>query len=255
MTTRTKRPAAKRSFREIWTEIASAAEELQLAVGDHLPAVRELARQIGVKPTVIRDALLQAQAMGAVRIVPRIGAFLAIAPREAIELVNEGDSPLSAPWGAKIADTAQVLHVLDTRRLIEVELIGRSAKQRRLEDLLPAREVLEAMLQLPADAPRMAYIELDFRFHTELARPAGNEVLLAMQRSFQDWVSKRFIALPANLEQRSLSDQHHSSIYAAVAAGDVERARREMHEHLSIAYDFLVSTLAYPPQPEKQNLH
>jgi GntR family transcriptional repressor for pyruvate dehydrogenase complex len=240
---------AKPSFPEIWERIISCAEALKLDAGQPLPAVRELAEQMELKPSVVRDALLQAQAKGAVRIVPRVGAFLAVAPADALQLVC-GNRPVGGPaWTTLFGGRPQnILHVLDARRLIEVELIGRAAAQRRLEDLLPARRTLEAMQNLPLEASRAEYIELDYRFHAELGRPAGNDVLLALQRAFHDRATAHFAELPANLEQRSLSNRDHAAIYAAVAAGDVEQARRVMHEHLSTAYDYLMSTLSYPPQ-------
>jgi GntR family transcriptional regulator, transcriptional repressor for pyruvate dehydrogenase complex len=242
----------KPSFPEVWGLIADYAASLNLASGEPLPAVRELAERIGAKPSVVRDALLQAQAKGAVRIVPRVGAFLSATPAEARRLVCDEPRTDGPAWSAAcstawLGEQHNPLHILDARRLIEVEMIGRSAELRRLEDLLPARKSLEAMLNLPADAPRLAYIELDYQFHSELARPAGNAVLSALQRKFQEIASQQFADLPANLEQRSISDRYHAAIYAAVADGDAPRARREMHEHLSVTYDYLMSTLPYPP--------
>jgi GntR family transcriptional regulator, transcriptional repressor for pyruvate dehydrogenase complex len=242
----------KPSFPEVWGLIADYAASLNLAAGEPLPAVRELAERIGAKPSVVRDALLQAQAKGAVRIVPRVGAFLSAAPADARRLVCDEPRIAGSAWSAAcstswLGESHNPLHMLDARRLIEVEMIGRSAELRRMEDLLPARKTLESMLNLPADAPRLAYIELDYQFHAELARPAGNAVLSALQRTFHEIATQKFADLPANLEQRSLSDRYHAAIYAAVADGDAPRARREMHEHLSVAYNFLMSTLPYPP--------
>lgn len=239
---------AKPSFPAIWERIVARAEALKLDAGQPLPAVRELAEQMALKPSVVRDALLQAQAKGAVRIVPRVGAFLAVAPAEALQLVC-GDRAAGNPaWTTLFGGRPQnILHVLDARRLIEVELIGRAAAQRRLEDLLPARRTLEAMQNLPSDASRAEYIALDYRFHAELARSAGNDVLLSLQQAFHDRAMAHFAELPANLEQRSFSNRDHAAIYAAVAEGDVEQARRVMHEHVSTAYDYLMSTLSYPP--------
>jgi len=241
-------PVLRPSFQDVWSSIVEVAGSLNLTAGESLPAVRELAERTGVKPSVVRDALLQAQAKGAVRIVPRVGAFLVVSPADGRRLVcDEGHAEAPAWNAAWLGEPHNPLHLLDARRLIEVEMIGRSAEHRRLEDLLPARTSLEAMLNLPADAPRSAYIELDYRFHGELARPAGNTVLSALQRTFQEIAARQFADLPANLEQRSISDRYHAAIYAAVADGDAPRARREMHEHLSVAYDYLMSTLSYPP--------
>jgi len=242
------RGRSQQSFAEVWELIVERAEALSLGSGDQLPGVRELAEQLSVKPSIVRDALLQAQARGAVRIVPRVGAFLVVTPAETRQLVNEGEAGTGLASGFLGRQGQNILHVLDARRLIEVELIGRSARLRRMEDLLPARQALQSMLNLPMTADRSEYIELDFRFHAELARPAGNNVLLVLQKTLAESIASHFAALPADLDQRKTSDRFHAAIYAAVAEGNVERAQREMHEHLSTAYDFLMSTLQSPPK-------
>ena len=48
----------------------------ELAPGDRLPPIRELAVQFGIKPGAVRDALLTAQAKGLVKVLPRVGAIV-----------------------------------------------------------------------------------------------------------------------------------------------------------------------------------
>ena len=200
-----RRRSLERSFAEVWARIASQAEELSLDSGDQLPGVRELAEQLRAKPSVVRDALLQAQAKGAVRIVPRVGAFLAMSPAETRQVVGEDDAAAGSAASVLLGrQSHNILHVLDARRLIEVELIGRSARQRRMEDLLPARDALEAMLALPPSAPRTEYIALDFRFHAELTRPSGNNVLVMLQQTLAEQIAAHFAGLHADLDQRRM---------------------------------------------------
>src|SRR5438552_689916 len=79
-----------------------------LKVGDQLPPIRELADLLEVKPTAVRDALLQAQATGLVRILPRAGAFLqAVVPGVAEE-----------PLAGVLPEEPNLFHMLDARRLL-----------------------------------------------------------------------------------------------------------------------------------------
>lgn len=41
-----------------------------LQIGDQLPSIRELAELLDVRPTVVRDAFLEAQGKGFLRILP-----------------------------------------------------------------------------------------------------------------------------------------------------------------------------------------
>ena len=45
-----------------------------LGPGERLPPIRELATRFGVKAGTVRDALLDAQGKGMVKVLPRVGA-------------------------------------------------------------------------------------------------------------------------------------------------------------------------------------
>jgi GntR family transcriptional repressor for pyruvate dehydrogenase complex len=218
--------------------ILDLIQQRGLKVGEQLPSIRELAELLEVKPTAVRDALLQAQAMGLVRILPRAGAFLqATVPAAA-------DEPRG---GILLPEEPNLFHLLEARRVLEIDLAGRAAERRRLEDLLPVRRALEAMVELPERAPRADYVHHDIRFHIEIARLAGNSVLFAMQRSLMEWLRPHLNAVSHSREERGQTNRSHSAIYAALVAGDADRARTEMGRHLSMAYDSLLHDLQEPP--------
>src|SRR5208283_4993718 len=111
-------------------------QELGLKVGEQLPSIRELAERLEAKPTAVRDALLRAQTMGLVRILPRAGAFLrstlsgtGLGKTTPVEGLSGILPPVPAP------EIPNLFHLLDARRLVEVELAGRAAERRCLEDL------------------------------------------------------------------------------------------------------------------------
>jgi len=242
------------SYGELWDRVVDRAEALNLRNGDQLPSVRELADEMDVKPGAVRDALLYAQAKGVVRVVPRVGAFLETTPAAAriavSAIIPRVDSALRKGLGR---EPTNVLHVLDARRVIEVELIGHAAERRRVEDLLPVRQLLDAMLQLPVKFSRQEYVELDLRYHAALANLAGNEVLATMQRILMDLLTSHFAQVPSNVELRPEAERSHIAIYSAVVAGDAPRARRAMHEHLNKVSDYLLSFIQEaPPSPGRK---
>ncbi len=151
---------------------------LNLKVGDRLPNIRVLAQHMSVKPTEARDALLQAQVMGLVKILPRSGAYV-----QSLTYATLVDAVATTLGPALLPQDHNLLQLLDARRFIEVELAGRAAKHRRLEDLLPVREALEAMADIPQTRRRLDYVQADIAFHTEIARLAGNSLLLTFQQA------------------------------------------------------------------------
>src|SRR5262249_32830762 len=144
-------------------------------VGDRLPSIRELADRFNVGMNVVRYAMLQAQGMGLVRIHPRSGAF--VQSLDFAPLVNALENTLTA---ALVQKDHNLFHLIDVRELLEVEAVGQAARRRRLEDLLPVRQTLEAM-QKPTDRAR--YVEADMQFHLSIAEAAGNPVLQTMLRA------------------------------------------------------------------------
>lgn len=248
----------------LWDSIRAVVQDRHLQVGDQLPSIRELADRLEVKQTAVRDALLKAESQGLVKILPRAGAFL----KANLQVLSQS-APAVSPNHLAASPTAQVpvevsrlteglsenlsreefnlFHLLDARRLVEIELAGRAAERRRLEDLLPVRRALDAMLQIPAGATRSDYVELDIRFHIEVARLAGNHVLFTIQKSLMELLRPHLNEVPRSLERRTTTDRSHIAIYEALVSGDAEKARTEMHEHLSLAYDSMLRDLQAAP--------
>ena len=241
-------PKTSQGSADVLRAIWAIVQDGRLKAGDQLPSIRELADQLDVKPTAVRDALLQAQTMGLVKVLPRAGAFLQAAspmPRgvvPALEAVLSGIFPIA--WSD---DEFNLFHLLDARRLVEIELVGRAAERRRLEELLPLRRALDAMLNLRVDTPRADYVELDIRFHMEIARLAGNLVLLSVQRTLMELLRPHLNDVPYDLQRRGTTDRSHVAIYESLVAADSDRARAEMREHLSLAFDGLLRDIQAPP--------
>lgn len=219
--------------------------------GDQLPSIRELAERLEVKQGSIRDALLKAESLGYVKILPRAGAFLRLAgplPTKAAAPIENAPTE-SAFSGFSILNTDEpnLFHLLDARRLIEIELAGRAAERRRLEDLLPIRRALEGMLQLTDPNARQEYVELDIRFHLEIARLSGSSVLFGIQQTLMELLRPHLNEVPRDLQRKTVTDRSHIAIYEALVAGAVEKARSETREHLSLAYDSMLKDMQQPP--------
>lgn len=155
--------------------------------------------------------------------------------------------PLNGSQPRSTSEQPNLFHLLDARRLIEIELVGRAAQVRRLEDLLPLRRTLDTMLSLPAHTTREDRITLDIEFHRELARLAGNTVLAAIQQDLLEQLRPHLHNVPKSLHRHDQVDRSHIAIYEALVNADADKARREMHDHLSLAYDGLLRDLQQLP--------
>ncbi|MDP1798623.1 MAG: FCD domain-containing protein [Planctomycetaceae bacterium] len=239
---------ADRNASTVWDSIALIIQQRGLADGDQLPPIRELAEQLAVKHSVIRDALLRAETKGLVTIRPRMGAFLR-SPQLSETAAPTTDDPIAA---ALSTTGHNLFHLLDARRLIEIELAGRAAERRQLEDLLPVRNALEGMLRWTPDVGPATYVDLDIRFHVEIARLAGNTTLLSLQQGLMELLRPHLVDVPRDATRQATTDQSHRRIYAALVRGDAEGARSAMRKHLSLAYDSLLQDMQEPPRSGRE---
>ena len=239
---------AHQSLPGVWDSICSLIHDRGLQVGDQLPSIRELAERLEVKQSAIRDALLKAESLGFVKILPRAGAFLRVSgPTLTKAVMSSEAAPVEAFLSGVNSDEHNLFHLLDARRLIEIELAGRSAERRRLEDLLPIRRALEAMLHLTDPTARQEYVELDIRFHLEIARLSGNSVLVGIHQTLMELLRPHLNDVPRDLQRKSVTDRSHVAIYEALVAGSAEKARSETRDHLSLAYDSMLRDMQETP--------
>jgi DNA-binding FadR family transcriptional regulator len=207
----------------------------ELAVGDRLPSIRQLALTFDVSPNVIRDALVKAQTLGLVKIHPRSGAFV-----QSLSYAPLVDALATTFDTALMQVDHNLFHVLDARRCLEIEVAGQAAARRRLEDLLPLRQAVDAMRQ---SKNRLECVEADVAFHLGIARIAGNPILVTILRSLLDLLRPYLNAVPWNADNRARSDRTHVEIYQALLDGDVQRARACLNEHLGYARESLLGVV------------
>jgi GntR family transcriptional repressor for pyruvate dehydrogenase complex len=184
--------------------------------------------------------MVQAQAMGLLKIHPRSGAF-----------VQSGNY---APFVDALADTVEtsllqadhnLLHVLEARRSIETDLAAQAARWRRPEALLPVRQALEAMRR--SSHQRAECVDADIRFHVGIARAAGNPVLVIFLQALLGLLRPHLLDWSWTVQGWQRTDQSHAEIYQAILDQDIEGARKAMSEHLNLACAHLLEQIHTSP--------
>ena len=226
--------------------------EESLKPGDRLPSIRDLAAQFDVKAGAVREALLDAQRKGIVKVLPRSGTFVAQA---ADDLSN--DSPSDSAPGMRLGTRLQELlsardqnlfHLLDVRETLEREAIALAAGNRKLQDLFPLRQILEEMASIPPAERDGRYTQLDLEFHLEIARLSGNNVLVAMLRTLLEGLTPYLLQISWSAERHAQTDASHARLYSVLVDGDVQVAKDEIRTHLQVAYNTLLEELRKPPE-------
>jgi DNA-binding GntR family transcriptional regulator len=179
----------------------------------------DLARQLGISRTPVREALLMLQVEGQVDATPNRGAVVRVhTPDDLDDLYGlrallEGHAARRA--GARITEA-------------EVQQLGESCQ--RFDALDPGEDLRELVRE-------------NLFFHSTILDVAGSARLASMVR--------RVIQLPLvyksyiwySPDQKRISSHYHRQIVNALEAGDGERAELIMKEHVFEARDLLVAEL------------
>jgi len=215
----------------------------ELAPGDRLPPIRELAVKFGVKPGAVRDGLLTAQARGLVKILPRVGAI--VQPDE--ETSAAGDAVANSFEQFVGQPDQNLFHILETREALELTMVAKAAERRELSELFRLRQILADMAEIPLKDESPEYARLDVEFHLEIGRLSGNSVMTELLGVLLAQVRPHLDRIHWSDNRRAESNELHARIYSALAAGDAEQAQREMRDHIRAAYNGLLDELRRPP--------
>jgi len=208
----------RRSLRdEVVDHIREAIAEGRFSKGDRL-RIGELARELGVSPTPIREALNYLCAVGLVELVPRKGFLVKGLSRKELEDTLEVRICLERMAVRLFVERASEEHL---RRL--EELYGRMRRASELEDLKLSMALNEA-------------------FHSAVVEGSGNGVLLEVVKGISDKLGLvRFLSISRSGRiKESLAE--HGEILEALRARDARRAEELVDAHIRKVREMVLST-------------
>ncbi len=209
--------------------LSGAILEGRLRPGDPLPAESRLAETFGVSKQVVREAVRQLAALGAVR----------VGQGRSTRVAEGGDAaPLGRFWQFAAAGTREGLaQAVELRRIVEPGVARLAATRADAAGIAAMRAIVARMAAAMGDVPR--WIPADLDFHEGLGRLSGN-ALVRMQveglRPVMAEVLRRFNGRGERSprEWRATLDRH-AAVVDAVAAGDADGAERAMLRHFEAA--------------------
>lgn len=196
--------------------IRDAIIDGRLAPGERLKEV-ELATELGISRTPVREALLVLQTEGLVEAVPNRGATVR-------------------------AHTAEDLDDLyQLRALLEGYAARRAATRITEEDVARLRASCERFDALQENDDLRDLVKENVFFHSTIIEIAGSDRLASMVRKVIELplVYKSYIWY--SHDQKHISAHYHRQIVNALMVGDAERAELIMKEHVYEARDLLVA--------------
>ena len=208
-----------------------------VAPGGRFPAERELATQLGISRLTLREAIRELQEAGFVesRRGRLGGTFVTYRP----PLPSEAEAArLARENAAKLTDALTFRMAVETGA---AEALARSSERRAV-----GREVLLARLAAVNSASPEDYRRLDTLFHLSIAELAGSSLLTAACVDARMRLNDLLNAIPVLRRNIDHTAGQHTAIATAILAGDAERARWAVAEHLDGTGALLRGFLAGP---------
>jgi len=214
-----------RAFEEVVDQITFAIRAGIFRVGDRLPTIDELARDMGTSRPTIGDAI-EILSENRVLAVKR-GATGGV-------VVASDDIPLALMKPPAGWREAALEELVEARRAIEMELALLAGERATEEDLATMREAVETMEREGSQQrgrPRWGY--LDHLFHYAMGRAAHSEVLFYFQHLVMEQLRLHFKDYYAKQEDPAWVIATHRDTLAAIESRDRDRISATMNDHLA----------------------
>jgi DNA-binding GntR family transcriptional regulator len=171
-----------------------------------------IGEEMGVSRTPVREAFRQLELEGLIQIVPNKGAYVTGITEEDVKdiyMIRSLLEGLCAKWATE--------HITP-QQLAEME-----------ENVSLARYYTEK-----GHLEQMA--ELDNRFHEILYEACGSKILQHQLRDCHRYVLRVRKKTLSNRERGPISNEEHAQLFAAIAAGDPDKAEELAKTHMLNAY-------------------
>jgi GntR family transcriptional regulator, transcriptional repressor for pyruvate dehydrogenase complex len=193
----------------------------EIAPGDRMPSERQLAADLGVGRSAVREAITALALLGLVEVRQGDGTYL--------RRIDTGLPIDSIEWGMLLG-RRRTHDLIEARRHLEIVVAGLAATRRDEVAMQELRRLVADMEAATGDPAR--FVAADVAFHLCLARATGNDVLSRMLTSIGqllgDWIARvmtRPESYPPTLAE-------HRAVMEAIAASDAAAAQAAMAAHM-----------------------
>jgi GntR family transcriptional repressor for pyruvate dehydrogenase complex len=212
-------------YEEVAERLRTFIDVQKLKPGDKLLTERDLAQQLGVSRTSVRQALTALRVSGLVEIRHGDGVYLLRSPEEVVPtLAHE-----------LLESHAQLPAIIEVREALETKTAPLAARRRSDQDLAEMRTALQDMaaaIQRGEDGA-----EADERFHGAIAKASRNPLLISLMEQLAEPIDQSRRASLSRPGRGPRSLQAHQTILSAIERQDEDAAAQAMRDHLKVVAD------------------
>ncbi|WP_300002531.1 FCD domain-containing protein [uncultured Cedecea sp.] len=217
----------KRQYQEIGLSLQERILKSEFNVGDRLPPERDIAEEMKVSRSVVREAIIMLELQGLVEVRKGSGVYVINIPSK-----DSQNGQTSMP---RSSSDIGPFELLQARQVIESEISGFAARHITKSDIQRLRDVLNSEKNNLASG--IEDYDSDELFHLIIAEASQNSVLADIasdlwQRRHESsmWRQLHSRITDNNYRKAWLSD--HEKVLVALQKRDSEGACKAMWEHL-----------------------
>ncbi len=199
----------------VFENLRTAILDGNLKAGQRLMEV-QLAEQLGVSRTPIREAIRKLELEGLVIMLPRKGAY--------------------------VADISfkDLIDVLEIRASLEGLAAYLAAERRNDDEVIELEKLAKEFEDCVKNTDIEGLLKKDIEFHEKIFMMANNQRLYQIITSLWEQVHRFRVTYVSNYEASLSLVDEHNRIVEAIKLGDVEMAKKYATEHIEIAEQFFM---------------
>ena len=219
--------------------------EGSLKPGGRLPPERDLASELGVSRTSVREAIQKLVSRGMLYARQGEGTFV----------TDRLDAGFSDPWEEMLRGHASVREdLLEFRHLLEAKAAECAASRATDADRARILGCLEQLEDTFLGDDLELQVEKDVAFHQAIAEASHNAIIghltASLLRLMRQYIQKNLSELMRLAEARELLRQQHRQVWAAIERGDPDAARAAAVKHIDYVRERLAETLRQEARQE-----
>jgi GntR family transcriptional repressor for pyruvate dehydrogenase complex len=215
-----------RAYRSVVEQVCDAVITGELQVGDTLPAEREIAAQLGISRSSVREAMRVLKESGLVsRKAGGGGGTTIISDMVPVELLGK----------AIEFSHRRIVDLLEARGVLEIAVAELAAARADSDQMRALEQLLDQAQRCMTTGPDVEglFLSIDPKFHSTVARASQNEFLFRANQSFLRELAVAYDIIPPESEHALVEISSMAAVVDAIKRRSPADARVAMAIHLS----------------------